>query len=35
MPDPFYGGDDGFVEVIAIIERTCRQLLTELKALDL
>ena len=35
VPDPFYGGDDDFVEVIGIIERTCRQLLTELQALDL
>lgn len=35
VPDPFYGGDEGFVEVIAIVERTCRQLLTGLQSLDL
>ena len=35
LPDPFYGGDDGFVEVIGMVERTCRSLLAELKALDL
>ena len=35
VPDPYYGGDDGFTEVIAIVERTCRRLLGELEALDL
>jgi protein-tyrosine phosphatase len=35
VPDPWFGGDDGFVEVIAIVERTCRSLLEELEALDL
>jgi low molecular weight protein-tyrosine phosphatase len=35
VPDPFYGGDEGFVEVIRIVERTCHRLLTELEALDL
>jgi low molecular weight protein-tyrosine phosphatase len=35
VPDPFYGGDEGFAEVIAIVERTCRRILTELEALDL
>jgi protein-tyrosine phosphatase len=35
LPDPFYGGDEGFEEVIHIVERTCRRLLTELEALDL
>ena len=35
VPDPWYGGDDGFVEVLAIVERTCRRILTELQALDL
>ena len=35
VPDPFYGGDEGFVEVIAMVERTCRQILTELEALEL
>ena len=35
LPDPFYGGDDGFAEVIAIVERTCRRILTELEQLGL
>ena len=35
VPDPFYGGDEGFVEVIRIVERTCRRILTELQALGL
>jgi protein-tyrosine phosphatase len=35
VPDPFYGGDEGFEDVIHIVERTCRRLLTELEALDL
>lgn len=35
VPDPYYGGDDGFAEVIAMVERTCRRLLTELEAIDL
>ena len=35
VPDPFYGHDDHFGEVIDIIERTCRQLLTEIEALEL
>ena len=35
VPDPFYGGDEGFVEVIRIVERTCRQILTGLQALAL
>ncbi len=35
VPDPFYGGDEGFVDVLAMVERTCRRLLTELQALDL
>ena len=35
VPDPFYGGDEGFVDVLAMVERTCRKLLTELQALDL
>ena len=35
VPDPYYGGDDGFAVVIAMVERTCRQLLTGLEALDL
>lgn len=35
VPDPFYGGEEGFVEVVAIIERTCRQLVAGLEALHL
>ncbi len=35
VPDPFYGGDEGFAEVVAIVERTCNRLLTELETLDL
>jgi protein-tyrosine phosphatase len=35
VPDPFYGGDEGFVDVIRIVERTCRRLLTQLESLDL
>jgi protein-tyrosine phosphatase len=35
VPDPYYGGDDGFAEVVAIVERTCRRLLQDLEALEL
>ncbi len=35
VPDPYFGGDDGFELVIAMVERTCRRLLTGLEALDL
>ena len=35
VPDPYYGGDAGFAEVIAMVERTCRALLTELETLPL
>jgi protein-tyrosine phosphatase len=35
VPDPFYGGDDGFVDLIDIVERTCRRILTELEGLHL
>jgi protein-tyrosine phosphatase len=35
VPDPYYGGDDGFVEVIGIVERTCRSILRELETLPL
>ena len=35
VPDPFYGGDEGFVEVIGMVERTCRRILADLQALDL
>ena len=30
LPDPFYGGPDGFDEVLAIVERTARELVREL-----
>ncbi|MEO7352449.1 MAG: low molecular weight protein-tyrosine-phosphatase [Marmoricola sp.] len=35
VPDPYYGGDDNFVEVIGMVERTCRSILEELGALHL
>jgi len=31
VPDPYYGGEDGFAEVVAMIERNCRALLEELQ----
>lgn len=31
VPDPYYGGIDGFEEVYQVIERSCRGLLNELK----
>ena len=30
VPDPYYGGDDGFREVFDMVERACRGLLREL-----
>jgi protein-tyrosine phosphatase len=30
VPDPFYGGPDGFDEVMAVVERTARALVQEL-----
>ena len=30
LPDPFYGGPEGFDDVLAIVERTARQLVREL-----
>lgn len=30
VPDPYYGGDDGFVEVFDMVERSCVALLEEL-----
>jgi protein-tyrosine phosphatase len=33
VPDPWYGGAREFARVHDIIERCCRQLLTELRAL--
>jgi protein-tyrosine phosphatase len=32
VPDPYYGGADGFAEVVEIVERNCRALLDELAA---
>lgn len=34
VPDPYYGGPDGFEEVYRIVERSCRELLDELAARD-
>ncbi|MFL6061886.1 MAG: low molecular weight protein-tyrosine-phosphatase, partial [Marmoricola sp.] len=31
VPDPWHGGEQGFLEVLAIVERTCRRLLAELE----
>lgn len=30
VPDPYYGGDDGFAEVVEIVERNCKALLREI-----
>jgi protein-tyrosine phosphatase len=30
LPDPFYGGPEGFDDVLAIVERTARELVREL-----
>jgi len=30
LPDPFYGGPEGFDEVLAVVERTARRLVEEL-----
>lgn len=35
VPDPYYGDDDGFVKVIAMVERSCRSILRDLQALHL
>ena len=32
VPDPYYGGEDGFADVVEIIERSCRALLEEITA---
>jgi protein-tyrosine phosphatase len=32
VPDPYYGGDDGFSRVLSMIERTAEALVTELAA---
>ncbi|HEY0840351.1 MAG TPA: low molecular weight protein-tyrosine-phosphatase [Vulgatibacter sp.] len=31
VPDPYYGGDEGFVHVFEIVDRTCRALVDELR----
>ena len=33
VPDPYYGGADGFATVLAMVERTCRRLLDEVRLL--
>ncbi len=33
VPDPYYGGDEGFAEVLAMIERTSDRLVEELRRL--
>lgn len=35
VPDPYYGGDDGFADVLAMVERTCARLRDGLVALEL
>lgn len=30
VPDPYYGGEEGFAEVVEIVERNCRALLHDL-----
>jgi protein-tyrosine phosphatase len=30
VPDPYYGGEDGFAEVVEIVERSCRALMEEI-----
>ena len=32
VPDPYYGGDDGFEDVLDIVERSCMSLLEEIRA---
>jgi len=32
VPDPYYGGDEGFVEVFDMLERSCKKLLDEITA---
>jgi protein-tyrosine phosphatase len=31
VPDPYYGGDDGFEEVLDLVEAACRGLLEEIR----
>lgn len=35
VPDPYYGGDDGFEDVLDIVERCCAALLREVEAGEL
>jgi protein-tyrosine phosphatase len=30
IPDPYYGGEDGFAEVVKIIDRSCRGLIRDI-----
>ena len=30
VPDPYYGGEDGFAEVVEIIERSCKALIEDI-----
>jgi protein-tyrosine phosphatase len=32
VPDPYYGGEEGFAEVLGIVERRCTMLLDEIRA---
>jgi protein-tyrosine phosphatase len=32
VPDPYYGGSDGFQEVVEIVERCCAALLDHVRA---
>lgn len=32
VPDPYYGADDGFTEVFAMLERSCKKLLEEINS---
>jgi len=32
VPDPYYGGDDGFEHVLDLVESACRGLLDALRA---
>jgi protein-tyrosine phosphatase len=34
VPDPYYGGDDGFETVLDMVEAACRGLLDELRSAD-
>jgi len=35
VPDPWYAGDESFVQVLGIVERTCQQILKDLQTLAL